>query len=118
MVVASGTWNNIRSMITGRYAIVPESRRRAHDALAHRRGWLQAGAGLGRRRWSSAPATRSPPAPRASASWQSAEGLTRRAQRLVVDRKALAREFILADISADFRPNGSIDPTDADYVRT
>jgi thiosulfate reductase cytochrome b subunit len=24
MVVASGTWNNIRSMITGRYAIVPE----------------------------------------------------------------------------------------------
>ncbi|HEX5262437.1 MAG TPA: cytochrome b/b6 domain-containing protein [Phenylobacterium sp.] len=26
MVVASGTWNNIRSMITGRYAIVPETR--------------------------------------------------------------------------------------------
>ena len=26
MVVASGTWNNIRSMITGRYAIVPEVR--------------------------------------------------------------------------------------------
>ncbi|MGZ3378299.1 MAG: cytochrome b/b6 domain-containing protein [Phenylobacterium sp.] len=25
MVVASGTWNNIRSMITGRYAIVPEN---------------------------------------------------------------------------------------------
>jgi thiosulfate reductase cytochrome b subunit len=25
MVVASGTWNNIRSMITGRYAIVPEA---------------------------------------------------------------------------------------------
>ena len=24
MVVASGTWNNIRSMITGRYAIVPD----------------------------------------------------------------------------------------------
>jgi thiosulfate reductase cytochrome b subunit len=24
MVVASGTWNNIRSMVTGRYAIVPE----------------------------------------------------------------------------------------------
>jgi len=23
--VASGTWNNIRSMITGRYAIVPEA---------------------------------------------------------------------------------------------
>jgi thiosulfate reductase cytochrome b subunit len=25
MVVASGTWNNIRSMITGRYAIVPDT---------------------------------------------------------------------------------------------
>jgi thiosulfate reductase cytochrome b subunit len=24
MVVASGTWNNIRSMVTGRYAIVPD----------------------------------------------------------------------------------------------
>jgi hypothetical protein len=24
MVVLSGTWNNIRSMITGRYAIEPE----------------------------------------------------------------------------------------------
>jgi DMSO/TMAO reductase YedYZ molybdopterin-dependent catalytic subunit len=46
----------------------------------------------------------------------SAEGLTRRAQRLVVDRKALAREFTHADISPDFRPNGSIDPQDADYV--
>ena len=45
----------------------------------------------------------------------SAEGLTRRAQRLVVDRKALAREFHPADISPDFRPNGSISPGDADY---
>ena len=47
---------------------------------------------------------------------QSAEGLTRRAQRLIVDRKALAREFTSADISPDFRPNGSIDPQDPDYV--
>jgi thiosulfate reductase cytochrome b subunit len=29
MVVASGTWNNIRSMITGRYAIVPETGEKA-----------------------------------------------------------------------------------------
>ena len=46
----------------------------------------------------------------------SAEGLTRRAQRLVVDRKALAREFGPADISPVFKPNGSIDPQDADYL--
>ena len=30
---------------------------------------------------------------------QSAEGLTRRTQRLVTDRKALAKEFTAADIS-------------------
>jgi DMSO/TMAO reductase YedYZ molybdopterin-dependent catalytic subunit len=47
---------------------------------------------------------------------QSAEGLTRRAQRLLVDRKALAREFTPADISPDFRPNGSIDPQDPPYL--
>jgi thiosulfate reductase cytochrome b subunit len=29
MVVASGTWNNIRSMVTGRYAIVPDLKRGA-----------------------------------------------------------------------------------------
>ncbi|WP_293902114.1 molybdopterin-dependent oxidoreductase [Phenylobacterium sp.] len=45
-----------------------------------------------------------------------AEGLTQRAQRLVTDRKALAKEFTAADISRDFKPNGSIDPTDYDYV--
>jgi DMSO/TMAO reductase YedYZ molybdopterin-dependent catalytic subunit len=47
---------------------------------------------------------------------QKAEGLTRRAQRLLVDRKALAHEYAAKDISSDFRPNGSIDPNDPDYV--
>ncbi len=47
---------------------------------------------------------------------KSAEGLTRRAQRLLIDRKALAREFTHADISPDFRPNGSIDPQDPPYL--
>lgn len=37
----------------------------------------------------------------------SAEGLTMRAQRLIADRKALAREFTLAEISPRFRANGS-----------
>ncbi|WP_374534186.1 molybdopterin-dependent oxidoreductase [Phenylobacterium sp.] len=44
-----------------------------------------------------------------------AEGLTRRAQRLVVDRKALAQEFAAAEISRDFRANGSISPGDPGY---
>ena len=54
--------------------------------------------------------------PKSLAVLQSAEDLTRRAQRLVVDRKALAKEFTASDISPDFRPNGSIDPQDADYL--
>jgi DMSO/TMAO reductase YedYZ molybdopterin-dependent catalytic subunit len=44
-----------------------------------------------------------------------AEGLTRRVQRLVIDRKALAREFTPADISPVFKPNGSISPADPEY---
>jgi len=44
-----------------------------------------------------------------------AEGLTKRAQRLVLDRTALAREFPPALISADFRANGSVNPADAAY---
>ncbi|HEY0435243.1 MAG TPA: molybdopterin-binding protein, partial [Phenylobacterium sp.] len=54
--------------------------------------------------------------PKANSVLQSAEDLTRRAQRLIVDRKALAREFTPSDISPDFRPNGSINPQDADYL--
>jgi DMSO/TMAO reductase YedYZ molybdopterin-dependent catalytic subunit len=44
-----------------------------------------------------------------------AEGLTRRAQRLVLPRSALAREFPPQLISADFRRNGSINPADVAY---
>ncbi|RZJ37650.1 MAG: molybdopterin-binding protein [Brevundimonas sp.] len=44
------------------------------------------------------------------------EGLTRRAQRLVVPREALAPTYDRADISPDFRPNGSIDPAASDYL--
>lgn len=45
-----------------------------------------------------------------------AEGLTRRAQRLIVPREALAPEYSRADISPDFRPNGSINPAASNYV--
>jgi DMSO/TMAO reductase YedYZ molybdopterin-dependent catalytic subunit len=47
---------------------------------------------------------------------QRAEGLTRRAQRLVTDRTALAREFAPADISPDFKANGTRSPRDAEYL--
>ena len=44
------------------------------------------------------------------------EGLTRRTQRLLIPREALAPTYSRAEISPDFRANGSIDPTAADYV--
>ncbi|WP_380873155.1 molybdopterin oxidoreductase [Sphingomonas sp. DBB INV C78] len=47
---------------------------------------------------------------------RSAEGLTMRAQRLITDRTALAREFSETDLSPTFRPNGSRGPTSADYA--
>lgn len=46
----------------------------------------------------------------------SAERLTRYAQRLLLSRRALAREFTEADISPHFRANGSTDPDDPAYV--
>jgi DMSO/TMAO reductase YedYZ molybdopterin-dependent catalytic subunit len=79
----------------------------------NRRGWLKGGAALAGL-WLAA-CDRANQNPAAASVLRGAEGLTRRAQRLVVNRKALAREFTLADISRDFRANGSIDPPDADY---
>ena len=81
----------------------------------HRRGWLRAAfAATGALALGACDKITN--TPQAIGFLQKAEGLTRRAQRLTVDRKALAREFGPADISSDFRANGSIDPTDADYV--
>ncbi|HEX5262436.1 MAG TPA: molybdopterin-binding protein, partial [Phenylobacterium sp.] len=80
----------------------------------HRRGWLQAAlASAGALVLGACDKITNNP--KGIGFLASAEGLTRRAQRLVVDRKALAREFHPSDISSDFRPNGSIDPADADY---
>jgi DMSO/TMAO reductase YedYZ molybdopterin-dependent catalytic subunit len=48
---------------------------------------------------------------------RSAEGLTMKAQRLISDRQALAREFGAADISPVFRANGTRMPAGPDYQR-
>lgn len=45
-----------------------------------------------------------------------AETLTRTTQRAVLGPNDMAREYSEADISPDFKPNGSIDPQDADYL--
>ncbi len=46
----------------------------------------------------------------------SAESLTRVTQEALLSPQALAREFGEADISRDFRANGSTDPDDPSYV--
>jgi len=48
---------------------------------------------------------------------RSAEGLTMRAQRLVMARDALAREYSEADMSPFFRSNGTSMPGTPDYAR-
>lgn len=54
-----------------------------------------------------------------SAAFQSAQsaaqGLTMSAQRLVIDRGALAREYVGADMSPVFRTNGNVMPASAAY---
>ncbi len=48
---------------------------------------------------------------------ESAESLTYRAQRLVVPRRAMAREYTEADLSPRFRSNGTAIPQDEEYLR-
>ena len=53
--------------------------------------------------------------PGATRTVSKAEGLNLKAQRALIGRHALAREFTRADISKDFKANGTIVPHDADY---
>ena len=46
----------------------------------------------------------------------SAETLTRVSQRALLTPQALAREYSEADLSKEFKANGSTDPQDADYL--
>lgn len=82
---------------------------------ANRRGWLTgAAASLGGLMLAACEKLNS--APQFAQTLQKAEGLTRRAQRLVTDRKALAREFTAADISKDFKANGTMNPGTDEYA--
>lgn len=80
-----------------------------------RRGWLKAaGAGLATL-WLAA-CDRLNENKSVHGALRGAEELNLRAQRLLMgDRRALAREYPAAEISPDFRANGSIDPADPDY---
>jgi DMSO/TMAO reductase YedYZ molybdopterin-dependent catalytic subunit len=81
---------------------------------ANRRNWLKAaGAAIGG--LAAAGCDRLTQDPGVRKTLAAAEGLNFKVQRAVQDRAALAREFTRADISRDFRANGSIRPGDADY---
>jgi DMSO/TMAO reductase YedYZ molybdopterin-dependent catalytic subunit len=47
---------------------------------------------------------------------KSAEGLNYRAQRLITDRSALAREFPASAMSPNFKMNGSVNPRTPEYL--
>jgi DMSO/TMAO reductase YedYZ molybdopterin-dependent catalytic subunit len=83
--------------------------------IANRRGWLTAAGASLAGLWVSA-CDKLVNDPKVSGVLQKAEGLTMRAQRVVTDRKALAREFTAADISKDFRANGSTRPDSEEYA--
>jgi DMSO/TMAO reductase YedYZ molybdopterin-dependent catalytic subunit len=56
--------------------------------------------------------------PRSRSILEAAENLTRSVQRaLLAPRDALAREYGSGDLSPGFKPNGSVDPDDPDYVK-
>jgi DMSO/TMAO reductase YedYZ molybdopterin-dependent catalytic subunit len=81
---------------------------------ANRRSWLGralAGAGL----WALGACDRAIESPGVRAVLGVGEQLTKRAQRALLDRRALAREYLSSDIAPTFRINGSRDPPDPAY---
>ena len=116
-VIVTGLWNNLRSMITGRYRVPPEAR---HDQRPFRLQQAPAAphvprarCGGGRRRWRSPAAT----ACRAPSGFPkvlgSVEPLNDALAKLI-GRNAMAQEFAESDRSPTFRSNGTDDPGHAD----
>ena len=48
---------------------------------------------------------------------ESAEAVSRLAQRTLTGKQALAREYTEADLSAEFRANGTTEPSDLEHQR-
>ena len=78
-----------------------------------RRSWLQGAGASFAALWLSG-CDRIAENPQVVKALSSAEVLNRQVQRLL-GRGALAREFTRADITPNFKANGSVDPPDADY---
>jgi len=84
------------------------------DLNPSRRGLVLAGTALGGLLL--AGCDRLSQAPQALNILDAAEGLTMRAQRLILSGQPLAKEFRPQDISPTFKPNGSFSPTDPAYL--
>ncbi|MHB8345704.1 MAG: molybdopterin-dependent oxidoreductase [Acidiferrobacterales bacterium] len=133
MVLLSGLWNNLRSMITGRYAIrtdpaasrlepgFPELPANGAGSSARRNFVLRVASGTGAFLFGGAGMLMLGNFDRLSRSrWfpriLGLEGnITERAQDVVVSGDALAPEFTRADIAPVFRANGTTDPDSATY---
>ena len=113
-VVLSGVFNNMRSMITGRYAIRPEDSEHDAPRLAPRadRHRLR----RRRERWCRA-ATRSPNAPSLRWILDFGQFMSLKAQRLLLAGQPLVREYAEADISPEFPPNGTERPNGMAYFQ-
>jgi DMSO/TMAO reductase YedYZ molybdopterin-dependent catalytic subunit/thiosulfate reductase cytochrome b subunit len=105
MVLVSGVWNNMRSMITGWYTI--EQEKNSHGETACAAAVCGALPLAGCDLFSGNDTVRS--------ILDSAESLTKSAQRLFLTRQSLAQEFSEMDISPKPRANGSTDPDDPAY---
>ena len=112
MVFVSGAWNNMRSMITGRYRDRTGRRRAWQVTGLSRRGFLIRGAAVGGAallggcdQLSQSPTFRD--------MLYTAEGATERVQRLVLSSRSLAREYHRGDLSKHFKANGSTNVDDA-----
>ena len=82
---------------------------------ASRRGWLKAGVASLGGLWLAA-CDQISSNPKALSVIEAAEGLTRRAQRLILSPGQLAPEFKESDLSPTFKANGSTDPQDPEYL--
>ncbi|MDB5453009.1 MAG: hypothetical protein JWO33_1587 [Caulobacteraceae bacterium] len=80
----------------------------------NRRNWLT-GLGASAAGLFLAACDRLAPSPKAVEIVSQSEGWNKGGQRALIGRHALAREFSRADISSDFKANGTLNPGDADY---
>ena len=115
MVLITGVWNNLRSMITGRYVIkLPEGQLSAKAKLDRRR-FLTRGLAIAGAALAGGCDSELSEQPWVKRILDKAETLTYASQRALIPANALAREYSEADISRDFKANGSTGVDDDAY---